>query len=80
MNEHERLSRIEGKIDKILEHQASMDVTLAKQNVEIAHHIRRTDQIEELIKPALEFLAFSRVALRWVAVGATLAAIYKALS
>jgi hypothetical protein len=46
-----RLDRIEDKIDKIVEHTAYMDVTLAKQHVSLDEHIKRTTQIEAELLP-----------------------------
>lgn len=42
-----KIDKIDSKIDKILEHSASTDVTLVKQNLEIAHHIARTDLLQD---------------------------------
>jgi len=47
----DRLHRIENKIDKVVEHIASIDVTLGEQHVSLKDHIRRTEILEEQIKP-----------------------------
>jgi N-acetylmuramic acid 6-phosphate (MurNAc-6-P) etherase len=41
-----RLDRIETKLDRVLEIQNAMNVTQAKQAVDIEHHIKRTDLLE----------------------------------
>jgi hypothetical protein len=43
--------RLEKKIDKVFEKIASIDVTLAKQHVSIDEHIRRTNILENDIRP-----------------------------
>jgi hypothetical protein len=43
--------RIERKIDKIADHIGNIDVTLAKQEVTLADHIRRTELLEEKMSP-----------------------------
>ncbi len=42
----ERFDRIENKLDIVQSHSSSVDVTLARQAADIAHHIRRTDLLE----------------------------------
>lgn len=46
MNEHQ-----EAKLDKALEHIASIDVTLAKQAIILDEHIKRTNLLEAEVKP-----------------------------
>jgi hypothetical protein len=38
---------VEDKLDKIIEKQSEMTVTLAKMEVDLAHHIKRSDSHEE---------------------------------
>lgn len=38
---------VEDKLDKIIEKQSEMTITLAKMEVDIAHHIKRSDSHEE---------------------------------
>jgi len=47
----ERIIRIENKIDKVVEHIGSIDVTLAAQYVSLADHIRRTELLEKDVAP-----------------------------
>ena len=46
-----RLERIEKKLDDVADHLASIDTTLALQHASLEHHIRRTDILEEQVKP-----------------------------
>lgn len=47
----EKLGRIEDKIDILGDRLASIDKTLAAQQVSIDYHIKRTDLLEDSIKP-----------------------------
>jgi hypothetical protein len=47
----QKLNKIEEKIDALNEHLSSIDVTLAKQEVSLAEHIRRSNALEEKLKP-----------------------------
>ncbi|HEY0750142.1 MAG TPA: hypothetical protein VGD26_03240, partial [Chitinophagaceae bacterium] len=44
------VKNVDEKLDKISEHLNSIDVTLAKQAVQLEHHIYRTDLAEEHLK------------------------------
>lgn len=44
------MDRFETKIDKVLEHAANTDVTLAKQQAALDEHMRRTEANEKHIK------------------------------
>ena len=46
-----RLGRIEEKLDKVVEHITSIDVTLAKQHVSLKEHMRRTELLEMDMRP-----------------------------
>ncbi len=49
-----RLDKIEEKQDRLYEVQGHMNITLAVQSTQLAHHIKRTDLAEEAIKDAKE--------------------------
>lgn len=51
MNDDKRITRIEDKVDKIIEKISSIDVTLAAQHVSLKDHIRRTEILEKEMKP-----------------------------
>lgn len=46
-----KLNRIEGKLDKVVEHISSIDSTLAAQHVQLKEHIRRTELLEADVAP-----------------------------
>jgi len=45
--------RIEQMLDRIEQRLDSIDVTLAKQHVSLQEHIRRTNIIEDALKPVI---------------------------
>lgn len=45
-----QLNKLEGKIDRVLERQNAIDVTLGKQQVSLDDHIRRTELLEEAVE------------------------------
>jgi hypothetical protein len=62
--------RLEAKVDKIIEKVASIDTTLAKQEVNLALHMRRSDALEAQIEPIKQHVAMVAGAmklLKWVA-------------
>lgn len=72
----DRLDKIETKVDGVQDHTRQIDVTLAKQAVDLEHHIRRTDLLEQQvgtvaasIKPVQEHVAKLKGA--WFLVTAT---------
>ncbi len=51
MDNNERFSRMEDKLDQVVEKISSIDTTLAKQEVSLSDHIRRTQILEEKLEP-----------------------------
>lgn len=47
----DKLDKIEAKVDKIIEKVEDINVTLASQHEVLKEHIRRTELIEEDMKP-----------------------------
>lgn len=47
----DRLTRIEDKIDHVVDKIGNIDVTLAKQHEQLEYHIKRTDLLEKSVKP-----------------------------
>lgn len=47
----EILAVIDGKLQRIEERLTNMEVLHAKNSLDLAHHISRTDKLEESIKP-----------------------------
>lgn len=46
-----RLKRIEDKIDKMADHMAAVDITLAEQAVVLKDHVLRTNLLQKKIEP-----------------------------
>ncbi len=76
------LSRFEGKLDAIGTHLASVDITLAKQNVTLEEHVRRTGLAEDAIaglrddlKPIQTHVAMVSGAFKFIGILATLASL-----
>jgi archaellum component FlaC len=53
----DRLDRIEDKLDRINDKIANIDVTLAKQSVILDEHIKRSNMLEEKMKPVEKHVA-----------------------
>ena len=51
MSDDKRLERIENKIDHIGEKIVSLDITSAKQQTSLDEHIRRTELLENEVRP-----------------------------
>lgn len=51
MSDSTKLDRIEAKLDDVSDHLASIDVTLGQQHISLKEHIRRTNVLEQEIKP-----------------------------
>lgn len=69
----QRLIRIEDKIDRIQAHMSSIDVTLAAQHVSLDEHIKRTNLLEQEIKPIKEHVGTLRALIRLVGILSALA-------
>lgn len=74
-NDDDKLNRIEDKIDTIVAHTASIDVTLAKQHEQLAYHIKRTNLIEEQLEPIKKHVNMVHGALKLIGVLSVLASI-----
>jgi hypothetical protein len=77
--EDNKLDRIEFKVDKISEHVQEINVTLASQHESIKYHIKRTDLLEEQIKPLNAFKARFEGALKLLGVIGIIATIIEAI-
>ncbi len=64
----ERSTRIEQKLDKVVEHIGSIDVTLGKQHVSLCDHIRRTELLEQEIAPIKKHVNMVSGALKLILV------------
>ena len=80
MNDDRRLTRIEEKLDQLMAVQAEDRIVHAKNSEQLAYHIKRTDNLEESLKPVLDHVAFVRVAIKLLAFLATVAGLLKVFS
>lgn len=68
-------SRIESKVDRILERISSIDATLAAQHVSLVDHMRRTALLEAQIEPLKGQASMVKGAMKLVGLVAVFAAI-----
>lgn len=62
------------KLDMINDRLGSIDVTLAKQHESLEHHIKRTDILENELKPLREHVAVVNGGMKLIGfIGATIA-------
>jgi len=59
-----RFDRIENKLDKITDHMANIDVTLAKQSVLLDEHIKRSNLLEAKLAPVEKHVAIINTILK----------------
>lgn len=71
--------RIERKIDKIAEHIGNIDVTLAKQEVTLTEHIRRTSLLEKKMEPVEKHVNMVHGVLKAIAALGTVVGIVHAI-
>lgn len=69
----------ENKLDKIAEDIHEIKITLAKQHVSLAEHIRRTELLEDKLEPLERRSHMITGVLAFIGLIATLAGIYIAL-
>jgi len=60
----DQLDRIEEKLDKLVDKQSSMDTTLAAQAVVLAEHVKRSNMLEEQMRPVQRHVAMVQGALK----------------
>jgi hypothetical protein len=76
----DRIIRIEDKIDKVMEHTSSIDITLAKQHVILEEHVKRTNLLEEKLEPIQKHVNMVHGALKLIGLIATIAAIGESIA
>lgn len=76
MSDDRRLERIEAKLDDLVERQGEMNVTLEKQHQSLRDHMRRTQLLENEIKPVKKHVAMVEGALKLVGLISLLVGIY----
>jgi hypothetical protein len=48
--DNDQLKRIESKVDKVLDHVSSLDITAARHDEQLKEHLRRSKAAEDSIK------------------------------
>ena len=76
----ENLDRIFNKIDKIDERLSNIDTTLAKQSTSLDEHIRRTNILEEEIRPIKKHIYLVEAVFKIIGVTSLLVSIFVGLS
>jgi glycerol dehydrogenase-like iron-containing ADH family enzyme len=72
MADNKRFDKIDAKLEKIVEHIGSIDVTLAKQSVLLDEHIKRSNMLEEKLAPVEKHVTIVNTILKVLgAAGAT---------
>lgn len=74
-----KLERIEQKLDKIDDHLANVDLTLAKQSIILDNHVKRTDELQNMVMPIKTHVDNLKFVVRLIKIGASLAAILETL-
>jgi hypothetical protein len=64
--DNDRGVRMEAKLDKIADDITEIKETQAKHHVSLEYHIKRTDLLEEIIKPVIEFLAMVKGVTKFI--------------
>lgn len=59
--------KLEDKLDKISDHISDINITLAKQSVILEEHVKRTNLLEEKIKPIERHVVMANGALKLIA-------------
>jgi len=72
MSDDKRLERIEDKLDKVSDHISSIDVTIAQQHLSLKEHIRRTNLLEQDMKPVKQHVIMINGVLKFIGLLATL--------
>lgn len=71
----DKLDKISVKIDKIADKLTALDVTTIKQQVILNEHIRRTELLEETVKPLSKHVNIMNAALKILGIVSTIAVI-----
>lgn len=72
------LKRFERKLDNISENISEINITLAAQHVSLAEHIRRTQLLEEAVKPLEKHVAMVNGVMKFIGIIAILIGIVEA--
>lgn len=78
-DDQQRIIRIEDKIDKVVDHMGTMNSTLSAQHVSLVEHIRRTELLEEKVKPLESAYLMGKGALKVAAAIVATAGVLEAI-
>lgn len=80
MDENQRrIERIELKIDAISDKMAETNVILGKQHESLRLHMKRSDMLEEALKPIQRHVSMAEGALKFIGMLASAAVVFEAL-
>lgn len=71
----QQLMRIEEKLDKVADHIADINTTIAKQEVSLDEHIRRTNLLEEKVAPLEKHVSMVNGVIKFIVLLSAIAAI-----
>jgi len=72
-------NKLEDKVDKILEQQGEMNVTLAKQSVILDEHIKRTNLLEVKLAPIEKHVIMLNGVLKFIGMVAIVVGVIEGL-
>lgn len=78
--DEQRANRIEAKLDKIADDIGKIEVTQARQADSLEYHIKRTDTLEDMVKPLWSFLNAVSIIMKVIGVLALLAGIGESIA
>ncbi len=76
--EDRRDNRLINKVDEMLEKMGDMNVSIAKIQIDVAHHIKRTDLLEKQVGPMKEHASELKGAVKFLKLLAVIVAIVEA--
>lgn len=75
-----RFDRLDEKLDRLDMRLDNIDVTLTKQAAQLEYHIKRTDLLEEKVKPVVDYATAAWVAIKVAGAAAVIVGLLKALA
>ena len=75
----EEMGKVQDKLDAAREDIAKINATLAGQAVDIAHHIKRTDTLQDQVTQATKFMSMLKGIGAFLALGTTLTGLFLAM-
>lgn len=65
--QEDKFEKIDIKLDKMCEHLASIDITIARQQVSLDEHISRTELLEKRLDPVEKNYLYMKGSLKFIA-------------